>query len=191
MKNSIKYLVSFITLLAVVICIGNMVMAEDNEIITNKMLEEEIEIIKAEEIGIKEIEKQTIKESATAETVVENKTIDENLSYKEEVPVVAEENSNEVPAYDEKNEIAEETEANEKYEGYEEGVYFEPNCFGDCPLHDSCYICSECTFVEELFCDEEINPEGENWVLSKTCIVCGHGGCEPVTDEFANNYYGN
>ena len=73
-------------------------------------------------------------------------------------------------------------------EGYEEGVYFEPNHFGDCELHEYCYICPECTIEEELFIDEDINPNN-GWVLSKTCIVCGHGGCEPVTDKFVDTYY--
>ena len=187
MKNNIKYLVSLIVLLTVFICIGNMVMAEDNEVIKNEITEE-IEVIKAEDIGIKEVENLIIEESTTTETAVEDKTIDENLPYKEEALIVAEENPNEIPAYDEKNEIAEETEANEKYEGYEEGVYFEPNCFGDCPLHDACYMCEEHDIKAEVFIDEEINPEN-GWVYLETCIVCGHClASEPVDDTFVDAY---
>lgn len=69
-------------------------------------------------------------------------------------------------------------------EGYEDGIYFKPNHFGDCELHEYCYICPNgCTIKEDLYIDEN-----GNWISDKTCIVCGHGTCELVTENYVNSF---
>lgn len=181
-KNTIKYVLSLTALLVLFVCLGNMVMAEE-KVITEV---EEIEIIDAENIGIKEIEKIQ-EEVKTPETPV-NKVATKDKVVDVPVQTESEKVKQDEIKYEEEVESPEPPEG--MVEGYEEGVYFEPNCF-DCEIEEACYKCEECTFVEELFCDEEINPEGENWVLSKTCTICGHGSCEPVDDNFVSEFSGN
>ena len=188
-KDTIKYILSLVALLTLFICIGNMVMAEEKVVAEV----DEIEIIKAEDIGIKEIEKVQeeiiIPETTVDKTTTKDETMDISVQKKPETKT----ENKQIREVIKEDPVAEEPEVESPeipegmVEGYEEGVYFEPNCF-DCEIEEACYKCEECTFVEELFCDEEINPEGENWVLSKTCTVCGHGGCEPMTDDAANEY---
>ena len=169
MRNNIKYFVSLIALLAVFICVGELVMAENYEVIKNEM-SEEMEVIKAEDIGVKAVEKEMETETVIAEAVAEDKVVDEAPVYKEEVSEPIEDV--EEPEY----------KSPEVPEGLVEGVYFEPN--SECEISEECYKCEECDFREELFIDEDINPEGEHWVLGKTCVVCGHGINEPVSEEF-------
>lgn len=184
MKDNIKYIISLITLLALVICLGNIAMAD--EVITD----EKIEIIEAEDIGIKTIEKvqeDEIIEVPVDETDVEDEVLDVPVQNKPEE--TEEEQEYESPEAVPVTEEIEETEAPVgMVEGYEEGVYFEPNTF-DCEAHEECYKCKECTIEESLFIDEEINPDGEHWVLCKICIVCGDTTNEPVDDNFINEYY--
>lgn len=191
MKNNIKYFLSLIALLALVVCVGEMVMAENSEVIVEPLT------VNAEDIGI-----ETIKNDAVIEEVIEDEIVDDSEDIAEEEVVEEEiddeyieddfiESEDEIVTDDSALENEPETESPEvpegMCEGYEEGIYFEPNHFGDCELHEYCYICPECTIEEELFIDEDINPNN-GWVLSKTCIVCGHGGCEPVTDKFVDAY---
>lgn len=181
-KDTIKYVLSLITLLALFICVGNMVMAEEKVVAEV----DEIEIIEAEDIGIKEIEKiqeeVKIPETPVNEATAKDKAVD--------VPVQTE--SEKVKQDEIKHE--EEVESPEPPEGmvagYEEDTYFEPNCF-ECELAEECYVCEECNMIEELCIDEEINPNGEHWVLFSYCDVCGNGGCEPVDDNFVSEFSGN
>lgn len=176
----------FLTIVIVLSIVGTMTIgfgllsqAEEMEIKSEPVT------INAENIGIKEIEykEEVTEEDIYDETEPESEIMDEDVMVDEEI--------------EEDVDCEEETETENPEcpecpegmcEGYEEGVYFEPNHFGDCELHEYCYICPECTIEEELFIDEDINPNN-GWVLSKTCIVCGHGGCEPVTDKFVDTYY--
>lgn len=186
MKNNIKYIISLIVLTAAFICLGNMVMAENHKVVANETVEEK-EVIKAENIGVKTIEKEIVEEPVVAEAIAEDKTVDENPVnedpvYKEETePVKEEDLVDDEPVY-ESPEVPE-----GKVEGYIEGEYFDPNTT-ECEISEECYKCEECDFREELFIDEDMNPEGEHWVLGKTCVVCGHGTNEPVTEEFACEY---
>lgn len=190
MKNNIKYFLSLVTLLVVFICVGNMVMAEENEVIVNEEMEE-IEIIEAEDIGMGTIpqEVEVITEDPVDEVVAEDEVVDVPVQVSKKQEVTYE--SPEADLVEEKAEEADEVDESEIPEGmvtgYKEDVFFEPNCF-DCETCDSCYKCEVCEFVEELYCDEEINPEGENWVLGKMCVVCGHGSNEPMTEEAVDEY---
>lgn len=154
---------------------------EPNEIKEN----DNIEMINADDIGIKTISKEVVKD----EIVIledENSDLDESPVYTEKV-------ENEEPDYTEPTKTAkedslpEEAESVEKeyldiplegmYEGYVSGEYFHINCY-DCELHDGCYKCEECTLVEEISYDEEL----ETYIKEKFCIVCGHGSCESVDE---------
>lgn len=186
-KKEIKYIVSLVTLLALFICVGNMVMAEEKETIVDEKTEK-IEIVKAEDIGIKEVEKVQEESPALPLPVNEVRTEDEVM----DVPVQNKPESEPVdtePEYESPE--ADPVEVDEfevpegMYEGYEEGVYFEPNCTS-CDIHEACFVCEEHNYVEDFYCDEEINPNEGNWVLDRTCVICGHGNCEPVTEEFVD-----
>lgn len=133
------------------------------------LVEEEIEVIDAEVLGI--------------ETKIQEENTD-NTQEEEEKEII--ENQKECYAETETVEVIEEEEEEgnicpeNMHEGYEEGTYFEPNCF-DCELHEYCYMCEEHEFESEYFWDEDINPR-YGWVYSETCIVCGHGTCKPVKE---------
>lgn len=139
--------------------------------ITEALVEEELEVIDGEEIGI----------------VINTKETEEEVEIEEEEII-------ETPSYTEEDEDVDSTiEENEDLEtkspevpeglseGYEEGVYFKPNCF-DCELHEYCYKCEQHEIETEYFWDEDINPR-HGWVYSETCIICGHGECRPATED--------
>lgn len=179
-KKNIKYFVLLFSLLTLFICVGNMVMAEENEVSN-----EEVKIIAAEEIGIETVGQQEVE-------IIEEHTDDENISEGEDmdVPIQNEEDeevkeSEDIYESPEANPI-EKPETNEvtdnMVEGYEEGSYFEPNYF-ECEIEEECYKCDECIIEEDVFCDEEINPRDGHYVLDRQCIVCGHGSCVPVDDN--------
>ena len=175
MKNKIKYFLSLTAMLALFIFVGELVMAEQ----PNKVIVDEMEIIDAEEIGIETIKNETKEVAIHEEIKAEDKNVYETPVSKEEIPVksVEENKSKEVEEVEYDSPEAEPL----MFEGYQEGIYFEPNCF-DCELHEYCYKCEEHEIEIEYFWDEEINPN-EGWVRSETCIICGHGGCEPITEE--------
>lgn len=152
--------------------------------------EEEMDVIMAEDIGIVTIEEDKEKyvyienENPCMDDVSENKEI----STKKEVH-----NTNKKEVAVKEQECLEDEIEDEEIiadcpegmsEGYIAGTFFEPNHFGDCELHEYCYICPECTIVEEIGRDEDINPNG-GWYLDRCCIVCGHGTCEAITREEA------
>lgn len=176
MKNNIKYFLSLIALLVLVICVGEMVMAENSEVIVEPLT------VNAEDIGI-----ETIKNDA----VIEDEIVDDSEDIAEEeisdeyIKDEYIESEDEIVTDDSVLENEPETESPEvpegMCEGYEEGVYFEPNHFGDCELHEYCYICEEHEFESEYFWDEDINPR-YGWVYSETCVICGHGTCKPVKE---------
>lgn len=137
------------------------------------LIEKEVEVIDAEAIGIK--------------TKIQEENTDNTQEEKEEEEKEIIENKEECYTETETVEVIEEEEEEEEnicpenlYEGYEEGNYFEPNCF-DCELHEYCYECEEHEFESEYFWDEDINPR-YGWVYSETCVVCGHGTCKPVKE---------
>ena len=178
--SNLKYFLSLAAMLAAFIFVGELVMAEQ----PHEVIVDEIEIIEAEEIGIKTIDEEFETLDVYEEVISEDKDMDESSVFEEEVLPVE-------PANKESEDVEEvEYDSPEAeplmYEGNKEGVYFEANCF-DCECHEYCYKCEECTLEEDIFWDEEINPEN-GWVFSKDCIVCGHGGCEPVDEEFVIQY---
>lgn len=139
------------------------------EIYQPLLTEEKLDVIKAEDIGI----------------VIKEKKI---YTVEEEKEVISEEErENYINTEEDKEDIYFEEEEEEiicpegMYEGYEEGVYFEPNYF-DCELHEYCYMCENHEIESEYFWDEDINPRN-GWVYSETCIICGHGTCKPVTKD--------
>ena len=134
---------------------------------------EVIEVINAEDIGIKTVshvyDTMPIVEETEADedVVVETKDKTVNVSVHKAKEVVKEEP------------VVKDTEVPEGlYEGRKEGVYFHINTY-DCEIHDGCYMCEEHTLSEEIGYDEEINPDG-GWYRAIFCEVCGHGGCEPI-----------
>lgn len=146
---------------------------------------ENIETINANDIGIRTIQKEVVKnEIIVSEN--ENSDLDESPVYTEKV-------ENEEPDYiestktEKENQEQEEAESVEEedldipfegmYEGYVSGEYFHVNCY-DCELHDGCYKCEECTLVEEI----DYNEELKTYIKEKFCIVCGHGGCESIDE---------
>lgn len=140
-------------------------------------IEEEMEVINAEDIGLKTIEMED-KEDEVIIIEKEEKVEDEVQKNKDEFILENEEEKD-----DDNNEVeVESPEVPEGlYEGYEEGIYFEPNCF-NCELHEFCYQCDKHEIEVEYFYDEEINPNG-GWVKTETCIICGHGIYNPVSEE--------
>lgn len=129
-------------------------------------------VIDAEDIGIKTIE-------ADQEEIPEAE-VEEEAEYEE--PEVSHESQEEEPEPEETEPVQEEVESPEPpegmVEGYEAGVYFEPNCF-DCEICEACYKCETCTFENTISYEEDI----DTYFLEKTCIVCGHGTSEALTEE--------
>ena len=136
--------------------------AKESQIIET-LDEKELEVINGEEIGIviNTQEKEEVEIIEAPSHIEEDKNLStaENDNFETESPEVPEGLS----------------------EGYEEGVYFEPNCF-DCELHEYCYKCEQHEIETEYFYDEEINPNS-GWVYSETCVICGHGECRPATED--------
>lgn len=155
----------------------------------NEVIADEIEIIEAEEIGIRtidnEVEEMVIYEEADAEDQI----VDATLEVEEEIPVEPVKEDVKSEEVEEEKEEYDSPEASPlMFEGYKEGVYFEANCFGDCEIHEYCYICPEHDIKAEVFIDEEINPEN-GWVYTETCVVCGHCPVsKPVDDKFVNEF---
>ena len=152
---------------------------------TNETKENDnIETVNAEDIGIKTIEKEV----ATDEIIIpetENPVVDEVPVYVEEVENEESTETEEEGTLQEEAESVEEEDLSEPpkgmYEGYVSGEYFPINCY-DCEQHDGCYKCENCTLVEEVGYDEEINPNGGCY-LYKYCVVCGHGDCIPINES--------
>lgn len=150
---------------------------------TDAECEEETVVINAEDIGIKEIKNELEEADSTEEVVVEDESYNENIIHTEGDFEQKETDKDSISESDEEDVVIPECPEGMS-EGYVEGIFFEPNHFGDCNLHEYCYICPECTIVEEVGYDEEINPNG-GWYLDKCCIVCGHGTCTPITEKEA------
>lgn len=144
---------------------------------------EEISVIKAEDIGIKEIENEPKEVDSTDEIISEGEDYHEDIIHKKEYVKQEEVEEEVVPEPDEEDVVIPDCPEGMS-EGYIAGTFFEPNHFGDCELHEYCYICPECTIEEEVGYDEEINPNG-GYYLSRCCTMCGHGTCEPITESEA------
>ena len=148
--------------------------AEDQEVT------DEIFVIDAEDIGIKTIKKETVKdEDVVIET--ESEILDDSVRKKE---MEYEKRSYEIEKEEQEQEAIETVEEEDlteppegMVEGYEEGVYFEPNWF-ECEVCEYCYKCDECTIETTYSYDEE-----GNYIREETCIVCGHGTSEPVEEN--------
>lgn len=147
----------------------------------NKIKEiDNIETINAEDIGIETIEVDEKHEQIVDETEIvsdEEEIVVDDESIEEEMEEEIEKEIDEP--------IEEEIDESEPpagmCEGYESGVYLPVN--SSCELHEECHRCEQCVFEEEIFCDDEINPDGEHLVLNKTCIICGHGTCTPIDES--------
>lgn len=162
MKKNIKYALSLIALLVLFIGVGNISMAEkSNEII-------EPVVIEAKDIGIKEINEEAINDDSEVETKDTDAPIQNVQDMETEKPK-------------DESEIESSPTPKGMYEGYEEGIYFEPNTKA-CEIHEECYICEKCEIESEYFYDEDINPNG-GWVYDEYCVVCGHGTCTPVSEK--------
>lgn len=168
MKN-IKYFISIIALLFFFTIIGGSAMA--NDAVINET-DKKDEIINAEDIGIEIIEDDV--EVDTEEEIIEDDEYESDEEIDEDID-------------DEDVELESPEPPEDMCEGYEEGVYFEPNHFGDCEIHEYCYICPTCTFEEDVYTD--VDEDGNTiWMANKACVVCGHGTCEDVTEEYAYDF---
>lgn len=183
MKNKIIFLVSMLVLI-----IGTVSYANYETFETGKELKN-IETINAKDIGIKTITKEEIKDEFVV-SEIENSDMDENQVYSEEVEdeiLICTElaETEEEDTLQEEIEPIEEEDLSEPpqdmYEGYVSGEYFNVNCY-DCELHDKCYKCEECTLVEEIGYDEEVNSN-DGYYLYTYCVVCGHGEFTPIDES--------
>lgn len=177
MKNKIIFLISIL-----ILTIGTVSYANYETFETDKELKN-IETINAEDIGIKTITKEEIKDDVIV-SEIENSDMNENQVYSEEdeneTSICTEQTETENMSQEEIDFIEEEDLSEppqDMFEGYISGEYFNVNCY-DCELHDGCYKCEECTLVEEIDYDEEL----ETYIKEKFCIVCGHGSCESVDE---------
>lgn len=155
--------------------IGTFSYAKEEE----KIQTAEQELIMAEDIGIKTVNHIYDTMPIVEETEADEDVVVETKDKAVDVPVrMAKETVEEEPVVEE---TVEETEIPEgMYEGCNEGVYLPINNY-DCEIHDGCHKCKECVFISEYGYDEEINPDG-GWYRAKFCEICGHGGCEPITE---------
>lgn len=147
--------------------------------------EEEIQVIDADEIGVK-----TMDHLGEANVMVEETEEDEDVAIEVEDKDVDEAAPPAKKIVEEDLIVEEDTEVPEgMFEGRVESVYLPVNNY-DCEIHDGCHKCEKCTLSEEIGYDEEINPNG-GWYRAKFCDICGHGGCEPITESEYDDYFEN
>lgn len=141
--------------------VGTFAYAKDNETLENTV----IETISAEDIGVEVVKNENVV------IEVEDKVDD--------VSTEKEEKETEV-----KDEIVleEETESpmppEGMVEGYEDGIYFEPNCF-DCELCEECYKCEDNGHIY-AHC---VSLDGRCYIYEEWCTICGHGTSKVISNE--------
>lgn len=142
-------------------------------------VQDEVTVIDAEEIGIapmQDFEEEEIQEDVFEEPEEEFEDSEEEW----------EEDIQEEEAEDVEEDYEEETEEDVSpeppegmVEGYEEGVYFEPNTY-DCDTCDECYTCPEDSHVYAHCISVD---EDNSYILEEWCTICGHGTGKTITGE--------
>ena len=147
---------------------GTMAFAEELE-----PVQEDVLVIDAEDIGITPI--QNLEEEEIEEDV-----FDESEEVFEESDEAWEEEIEEEETEDFEEETVSPEPQEGMVEGYEEGVYFEPNTF-DCEVCGECYTCPDDSHVYEhnVYIDDDNTYIYEEW-----CTICGHGTETPITEEY-------